>query len=148
LLDITKMQVKLNFAKTNSDSCTLTATLKDLAAGYDLTNKVVTLDIGGAQVPFNLDPKGKGRGVNTTFGNCKLTYNKRKTLWTLTANLSKGSWQTPWAAHVPVPVNSTVIRPGALVTNFPAIIVLDTEAFMGTTNLHYTAKFNKSGTAK
>jgi T5SS/PEP-CTERM-associated repeat protein len=147
LLDITKMQVKLNFARTNSDSCTLTATLEDLVAGYDLTNKVVTLDVGGAQVPFTLDKKGKGKGVNPSGnGSCKLAYNKRTHLWTLTANLKKGSWQTPWANYSMI--NSNIPKPGILITNFPVISVLDTNAFVGIRNLHYTAKYGKSGSAK
>ena len=146
-LTITKMQVKLNFAKTNSDSCTLTATLLDLDAGYDLTNKTVTLDIGGAQVPFTLDKKGKGKGVSPDGnGSCKLTYKKRTGLWTLTAKLAKGSWQTPWANYSMI--SSNIAKPGISITNFPVISVLDTNAFAGTRNLHYTAKYGKSGSAK
>jgi len=143
-LTVTKMQVKLNFAKTNSDSCSLTATLEDLVAGYDLTNKVVTLDVGGTtNVTFTLD--AKGRGVST-FGSCKLAYGKKTGLWTLTAKLRKGSWQTPWANYSMI--SSNIPRPGISITNFPVISVLDTNAFVGIRNLHYTAKYGKSGTAK
>jgi hypothetical protein len=145
LLDITKMQVKLNFAKTNSDSCSLTATLEDLVAGYNLTNKVVTLDIGGAQVPFTLDAKGKGKGVSS-FGSCKLAYNKKKTLWTLTANLAKGSWQTPWATYGLL--NALVPKKPATQVTMPVVMVIDTNAFAGERLMAYTAKFNKSGSAK
>jgi len=142
-LTITKMQVTLNFAKTNSDSCSLTATLPDLDANYNLTNKVVTLDIGGAQVPFTLDAKGNGRGTSA-FGSCKLAYGNR-TGWTFTANLAKGSWQTPWAAYG-LEAN-TVANPGVWVT-MPVVVVIDTEAFAGERAMLYTAKWNKSGSAK
>ena len=146
-LIITKLKATLNFAKTNSDSCNLSATLADLGAGYDLTNKVMTVDVGGAQVPFQLDAKGKGKGKDVSgFGSCKLAYNKGAHLWTLTAKLAKGTWRTPWSAYSMI--NSNISKPAVVITNFPAIVALDTEAFMGTTNLHYTAKHGKSGSAK
>ena len=80
------------------------------------------------------------------FGSCKLAYNKRTHLWTLTAKLAKGTWRTPWLNYSMI--NSNISKPGVVITNFPAIVALDTEAFMGTTNLHYTAKHDKSGSAK
>jgi pectate lyase len=142
-LNITKLQPKLNFAKTNADRCTVRGAF-DLPAGYSFSNKLATLDIGGAEVSFTLDSKGRGRNGLSTFS--KPTYNRKTSLWTLNATLKNGSWRTPWAAYSMI--NSNIPKPGALVTNMPVIFLLDTEAFMGTTNLHYTAKQGKSGTAK
>ncbi len=142
-MNITKMGAKLNFAKLNSDSCSLTATL-NLGAGFNLTNKVLTVDVGGAQVPFTLDPKGKGRGVSP-FGSCKMAYNKKAGLWTLTVKLAKGTWRTPWGAHDLV--NGNVLKPGVLVT-MPVVVVIGVDAFADEHSMFYTAKKNKSGSAK
>jgi hypothetical protein len=102
------------------------------------------LDIGGAEVSFALGSKGTWHNGSSTFS--KPTYNKKTGLWTFSATLKKGFWQTPWAEFSMI--NSNIPKPGVLVTNFPVIMLVDTEAFMGTTNLNYTAKQNKSGTAK
>ena len=141
LLSITKMQVKLNFAKTNSDSCTLKATL-DLGTGCNLTN--ATVNVGGANVPFILDSKGKGV---SSFGNCKLAYNKKTGLWTLTVKLTKGSWQTQWYAYNLT--NEDVARPGRSVTMpVDVAIIGTTDIFAGERTMLYRAKWNKSGIAK
>jgi PKD repeat protein len=143
-LTVTKMQMKLNLnlAKTNSDSCTLTATMEDLAAGYNLTNKVVTVDVGGAQVPFTLDAKGKGKGVSH-FGNCKLVRNKKTGLWTLKVKFAKGAWRTQWSEYGLE--NTTTSK--APVT-IPVIMLIDSEAFAVEHPMLYTAKAGKSGSAK
>jgi hypothetical protein len=142
-MQITKLQANLNFAKTNADSCTVKGWF-ELPASYSFSNKLATLDIGGAEVSFTLTKKGSGHNGSSTFS--KPTYNKKTGLWKFSATLKKGFWQTPWAGYSMI--NSNIPKPGVLVPNFPAILVLDTDAFMGTTNLHYTAKQNKSGSAK
>ena len=143
-LSITKLQVAVNFGKTNSDTCTLAAAL-DLGANYNLTNQVVTLDIGGARVSFTLDVKGKGRGVGP-YGSCSLTYNKATHLYPLTASLAKGFWQTNWLAHGMV--NQTVTAKSLTVVKMPVTVIVDTEVFMGEQRLLYTATWKKTGTAK
>jgi T5SS/PEP-CTERM-associated repeat protein/autotransporter-associated beta strand protein len=146
-LNITKLQATLNFAKTNADRCTVKGAFDppaDYTNAYSFAGKLATLDIGGADVSFTLGSKGSGRNGLSTFS--KPTYNKKTGLWTFNATLKNGSWRTPWAAYSMI--NSNIPKPGALVTNLPVIFLLDTEAFMGTTNLHYTAKQGKSGTAK
>jgi hypothetical protein len=142
-LKLTKLQGKLNFAKTNADSCTVKGTF-DLPANYSFAGKLVTLDIGDAPVSFSLGRKGSGVNGLNVFK--KPTYNKKTGLWTFSATLKNSSWQSSWAEYGMI--NSDIPKPGVLVTNFPVVVVLDTEAFMGTVNLHYTAKQGKSGTAK
>ena len=142
-LSIAKLQGTLNFAKTNADSCTVKGTFS-LPVSYSFAGKLVTLDIGGTNVSFVLDSKGKWHNGLSTFS--KPTYNKSHTNWTFNATLKNGSWQTPWAEYGMV--NTNTPKQGILVTNFPVTLVVDTEAFMGTTNLQYTAKHGKSGTAK
>ena len=100
------------------------------------------LDIGGAQVPFTLD--ARGRGVSS-FGTCELAYNKRTRQWTLNANLVNGSWQTPWAAHGLV--NATIPKPGVSVT-MPVVVLIGDEAFADERTMRYTATKNQSGSAK
>jgi len=143
-MQITKLQVKLNFAKTNSDSCTVQGKF-ELPADYSFSNKLATLDIGGAEVSFILPNKaGSARNGQSTLS--KPTYNKGAGLWTLKASFKDGFWQTEWADYGMI--SSNIPKPGVLVTNFPLIFVVDTEAFMQTTNLHYTAKSGKTGAAK
>jgi hypothetical protein len=143
-LTVTKMQVKLNFAKQNADSASLTAIL-DLDAGFNLTNKVVRLDIGGTtNVTFALDAKGKGRGVSS-FGSCKLAYNKKMKQWTLRAKLAKGSWQASWATYGLE--NKNVPKPGVWVA-MPVVVLIGSEAFADERPMLYTAILNKSGSAK
>jgi len=140
-LTITKLQVKLNFAKPNADSVGLSGTL-DVGTNFNVTAKLVTLDIGGAQLAFTLN--AKGRGANA-FGSCKLAYNKKTKLWTLSAQLAKGFWQTAWATSGLE--NSTVSKPGVSVT-VTVIVIIDTEAFAGERTMLYTATLNKYGSAK
>ncbi|MGD0016890.1 MAG: hypothetical protein ABSC38_05165, partial [Verrucomicrobiia bacterium] len=142
-LFVTKLQVKLNFAKTNSDSCTLAGAF-DPGTILNLTNKVVTINVGGAQVPFTMDAKGKGKGVSR-FGNCKLAYKKKTGLWILKVKLAKGTWRTQWLEHGLN--NATISKPGASV-NMPVVVVIDTNAFAEERSMVYTATKNQSGTAK
>ena len=143
-MKITKLQTLVNFGKTNADTCALTANLA-LGTNYNLTNKVVTLDIGGARVSFTLDAKGKGRGVGP-LGSCSLTYNKPSSSYLLTANLAKGFWRTPWATYGMM--NATVPKSPPTVVTLPVTVIVSTEAFAGTRALLYTATHNKTGTAK
>jgi PKD repeat protein len=143
-LVISKMQVKLNFAKANADSASLTATNLDLGAGFGVTNKVVRVDIGGAtNVVFTLDAKGKGV---SGLGSCKLTYNKKTLRWALTAKLAKGSWQTAWAGYGLV--NADVPKYTRTLVTMPVVVVIGTDAFAAEHMMFYTAKAGKSGKAK
>ena len=142
-LIIAKLQMTLNFSKPNADSASLSAIL-GLDAGFNPANKVVTLNIGGAQVPFTLDAKGKGRGVSR-YGSCALAYNKKTKKWALTAQLAKGTWHTPWAAHGLE--NKTVTKPGVWVT-MPVVVAIGDAAFADERPVLYTATKDKSGSAK
>ena len=142
-LSISKMQVKLNFTKLTANSASLTATNLDLGAGFSATN--ITLNIGGAKVSFTLDPKGKGRGVNS-HGQCRLAYKKQTGKWTLTAKLVNGSWQAQWRAYGLV--NNNVSKASRTMVTMPVVAVIDTETFSTEHSMLYTAKAGKSGTAK
>jgi PKD repeat protein len=142
-LNVAKLAPKLNFAKTNSDSCTITGTF-DLPANTSFAGMVATLDIGGGSLTFTFPSKGTALNGRSRFS--RPTFNKKTGLWKFNAAFNNGFWQTDWANYGMT--NATILKPGALVSDLPVILLLDTEAFMATTNLHYTAKQGKSGSAK
>ena len=142
LLTVTKLQGSLNFAKTNADKCTVKGSI-DLPPDYSFSNKLATVSVGDAEISFALDSKGRGRTGTSTFN--KPSYNKTTGLWTLNAKLNNGSWQDLWAVYGLV--NTNLPKPGVSVS-LPVVLVIDDESFMAITNLQYTAKAGKLGTAK
>jgi subtilase family serine protease len=143
-LIVSRILLKANFRKADADSCNLKLAF-DLGPTSNLARQMVTLDVGGAQARFVLDPKGKGHGVGPN-GTCKLSFDKHTALWTATVDMKNGSWHSAWAAYGMT--NSTIRNPGVLVTNLPVVLVVGSEAFMGTTDLRYTSRDGQSGTAK
>ena len=156
-LNIFKLQGKLNFAKANADSCAVTGIFIP-SDNLMFPGKLVTLVIGDTEVSFPLNSKGTGHNGLSTFkipsatatrgwvGGPHDTWTWKNGPWTFNATLKKGSWQTAWAEYGMI--SSNIPKPGVLVTNIPVMLVVDTEAFMGTADVHYTAKQGKSGTAK
>ena len=142
-LNLTRVRPRVNFAKANLDRCIVLGTF-DLPRDYSFANKPTTLDVGGAEVSFTLNKNGVG--VNGLSRFSKPTYNKKTGLWRLHVTLKKGSWQTNWADYSMI--NSNIPKPGVVVSNLPVVFLVDTEAFMATTNLQYTAKYGKFGLAK
>jgi PKD repeat protein len=142
-LHLFKLAPKLNFTKTNADSCTVVGAFEP-PAGVNFAGKLATLNIGGAQLSFTLPARGRALNGLSSFTTPSL--NKRTGLWSLKATFKNGSWQAPWANYSMI--DSNIPKPGLLVNDLPVILVLDTEAFMATTNLHYSAIQGKSGTAK
>jgi PKD repeat protein len=144
-LNLAKLAPKLNFAKTNSDSCTITGSFDLPDTGTpSFAGKQVTLDIGGGSLTFTLPAKGSALNGRSKFSTP--TFNKKTGQWKLNVSFKNGFWQTDWANYGMI--NSNISKPGVLVSDLPVILLLDGEAFMATTNLHYTAKQGKSGTAK
>jgi len=142
-MDITKMQVKLNFAKAYADSCNLKATL-DLGSGISLADKVLTLNVGGAQAQFLLYANGKGSGIGVS-GKCTLDYDKKTRVWKLTANMQDGSWRDAWENDGLT--DTTILSPGESV-QLSVVLLIGNEGFAADPILAYTAKAGKSGTAK
>jgi PKD repeat protein len=143
-LDLGKLAPKVNFAKTNSDSCAITGTF-GLPTNTIFAGMSVTLDIGGGSLTFTL-PNKKGTAVNGFSTFSTPTFNKKADAWNLKASFTKGFWQADWANYGMT--NATISKPGVPVSDLPVILLLDNEAFMATTNLHYTATQGKSGAAK
>ena len=142
LLNTTRLQGTLNFAQTNADACTIKGTFA-LPPDYNFSNKVVTLNIGGAETSFTLD--GKGRGLNGLNRFNKPSYNKTTGLWTFNAILRNGSWRNSWAAHGLI--NASILKPGVPVT-LPVVLAIDNDSFMATPSRQYTSQAGKSGIAR
>ena len=147
-LAITKLQVGVNFAKLNADSISLKAKvgLPGLTNIGQLAGFPVVVNVGGVQVPFTLNNKGRGVGAN---GTSVLAYTKpTKQLpgyWTATITLSKGNWHNQW---VPYGLENTAHKSPGVVVTLPVIVLIGNEAFTAEPQLHYTATQNKTGIAK
>jgi len=142
-LGLKEVQPKLDFARTNADGCALVGSFP-APSNTVFAGQVATLDIGGASLTFTFPLKGNAVNGRNSFD--KPTYDKSSKVWKLKATFKDGSWQAPWADYGMI--NSNIPKPGVLVTNLPVILLLDTDGFMATTNLHYTAKEHKSGEAR
>jgi hypothetical protein len=103
---------------------------------------VVNIGVGDEQVSFTMNAAGRGTSAN---GTCQFTYNRRLDTCTLTANLTRGTWQEAWASYGLT--NATIRAPGSAVT-LPVTLVIGNDAFMADKPLHYTANVNRSGTAR
>jgi alpha-tubulin suppressor-like RCC1 family protein len=143
VLTLTQVQVKLNFAKPSADSCSLKGTL-NMDAGVNLAGTTATLSVGSIQVPFVLDGKGRGKSTSPV-GSLSLAYSKGKEVWTLTAKLTKGSFQASCAEYGLT--NANINTPGITV-QMPVTLSVEGETFATNKSLVYTAKYNRTGTAK
>jgi PKD repeat protein len=139
-LNVTKLQLNSNFVETNADRVTLNATV-DAGASFEPAGQVVAMDVGQAQVSFQLDPTGHGQGA---YGKCRLAYNKRTGLWNLTASLSHGDWHSLWTEYDMV---KGPLAEAAIPVTVPAIVVIGQDAFANQSQMSYSAATEKSGIA-
>ena len=137
-LTITKLQARLNFAKVAADRASFEGTL-DLPADYQCAGKVLTLNLGGAQVSSTLDRQG--RGVSQQHS-CRLKFNQRTGLWVITGKLRNGSWQNEWS------VTGLVNADTAAHVTLTTVVLLDHESFAGEQTLNYTATRGAAGLAQ
>ena len=140
-MSVTRFVAQQNSAAPGSDSCRFTA-LPQLSQCTDWSGTVVTVDVGGAQVTWTLDEKGRGVSAN---GTCRFVSDKRTGACSFTAKLSHGSWETAWAAHGMTNADSP--ERGNAVT-LPVILIIGNEAFMAEKSLHHTARAGEAGIAK
>jgi hypothetical protein len=140
-LTVTKLQAELNFAKANADRVSF-AGIVDLAPDYDCAGKVLTVNLGGAQVSFALNRNG--HGVNAQH-HCRLRFHPLTGQWTIKGRLRHGSWRDEWGANGLVDVNT--IQPGAEV-KMTTVILLGQESFAGEKTLTYKSRQGASGVAK
>ncbi|HVM60691.1 MAG TPA: choice-of-anchor tandem repeat GloVer-containing protein [Verrucomicrobiae bacterium] len=133
--------LNLNPAKTNADTCRLTAIIR-AESGFSLSNQTVLVNVGDAQASFTLNAKGCSA---TKTNACKLTYAKKTQLWTLTASIQKGSWAAAWGEYGVT--NATTPKAGTRIT-LPVRVTIGNETFATEKSLLYKATVNKSGTLR
>jgi hypothetical protein len=136
-----QLDVKLNFAKENSDSAKLSAVI-DLGPDFSVAGQPLVLYIGGVQFNFALNDKGS---AITEQGKVALKYDNATGWWSFSATMMNGSWGSTWAQSGLV--NQTTPRTGVPVT-LPVIIIVGTQPALGSAPLLYTATAGKSGTAR
>ncbi len=140
-MQITHMQIKLNFKEVSADSCSFNAIIDPLP-GFIPAGKLVTLDIGGEQSSFTLN--ARNRGVNTQ-GSCSFSLLDRKSgNWFIHVNLAKASlqgqaWTDAGLTNAPASKNPVPLT---------VVVLVGNEAFAADKTLLYTAKAGQSGTAK
>jgi len=140
-LNVTKLQATLGFARARSDSCRLTATFVP-CPGFDPANKMVVVDIGGAEVGLVLNANGRGRAGSR---NCRVRYDRSAGVWRFAAKLKNGAWHTLWDSYGLH--NVTVPKPGVEVS-MPVVLLVGDEGFAADLQLIYKAKAGKSGSAR
>jgi uncharacterized repeat protein (TIGR01451 family) len=139
-MPVAKLQLKSDFARTNSDSATLTATL-DMDAGFAPLGQTLVVDIGDALVQFTLNKNGLGINAPDT---ARLSFNKH-TGWTLKAHLRHGDWQALWASYGLT--DATTTNPATTVT-IPVVVLVGDWGFATDRSLNYTATAHKAGLAR
>jgi PKD repeat protein len=102
---VTKASGSVKFNATNKDGCAIAGIIPGVAAGFDPTGVVLTLDIGGARVTFLLDGKGRGKSALGSIA-LKLKPSVRDAVTKKTtflggdvafsAKLTSGSWAKAW----------------------------------------------------
>ena len=140
-LTVTKLQVKLNFASANKDTCTLTATLSG-TAGFSVANQSAKLKVADMSTQFDLNGKGQGKNGNSTL---RFSYNKKNNLWTMQATFQRGEYKDACLDYGLE--NKTFKRPGQTVV-MPIQVDVGGVRFVGQRTVKYTAQSNKSGLAK
>jgi uncharacterized repeat protein (TIGR01451 family) len=140
-LPLTRLQLKSNFAKPNSDGATLAATL-ELGEGFKPLGQTLVLDMGNAQVQFTLNKNGLGVSAPNS---ARLSFNKHTGVWTLKARLRAGDWHTSWAAYGLV--DATIHSPGLAVT-MPVVVLVADQGYATDRSLKYTATTHKTGLAR
>jgi hypothetical protein len=140
-----KLAIKLNFAKPGNDTVTLTGTLP-VPAGFSAGGETLVLDIGGILVEANLDLKGNFTSADRSKSvklsakkNSRIPQNAKYTI------KLKGRYQDKLAADGLINANLKSARVDVQVI----ILLLDSQfMFQKTQTLRYTAKLNKTGTAR
>ena len=146
-LTVTKLQIKLNFAKPNMDSIQMLGKLP-IPAGFTPLGLKVGVDIGGVPQLFILDAKGKSKTKTTSL---MLRFKKAKKGKQVLAQTGLFSIRLIKGAFAPSFVDENMT--GAVTvkkrpTNVNVTMVFENGLFTTVKTVLYTARQNKSGTAK
>ena len=139
ILNLSSVQLSLNFARSGMDSAAMAGVLPSMPANFTPKNAPLHLDLGGAGLDFTLDANGFAQ---TAQGSVKLTPSGSSYLFS--ATLTKGSWQSFWSDEG--------LTGGASVVNGARSINVTIQAggntYAATRSLLYTAVANLWGIAK
>ena len=143
-LTLTSEQIRLNFASTNKDSMTLAGTLPILA-GFSISGKTATLDVGGVMRTFTFDSKGLSNTPGVAMFKIRIkapggVVGAQNAPFTI--RLSNGNFapalQDEGLANATVTTMNTV----------PVIILFNNQFLISGQQRTYTAHANQSGVLK
>jgi hypothetical protein len=143
-LVVSKLQIKLNFAKTNSDSIAFSGTLP-IPAGFAVSGQVVIADVGGVVKVFTLSSKGASPKANDTF-KLKVKASKGVVLQQVgkyQAKFNKGDFA---AQLFDEGLENTEIKD--ILRTVPVIVLFNQTYYQKDQLQLYTAKVTKSGRTK
>jgi len=141
-LVISKIAIKLNFAKPGvSDSISLSGTLP-VKEGFVVKGQSLTVDVGGAVQTFEFSEKGAAKK-----GDDSVKFTARATKGVVAAQLGKYSIKFNKGSFTDELLDEGLANAtlSALALKVPVIILFDQKLFRGDFTLLYTAKKGKTG---
>jgi len=144
-LTLTKFSLRMDFVKDARDQLSLSGTLP-VPAGFDSTNKNVSVFVGGVSSTFTLGSKGSSPRGNNAF---KLLLKKKKGTVEaqsakFMASFGKGTFRSQLADEK---LDGTADARGETRTA-NAIVLFNQTVYQATLNLSFSARKGKSGMAK
>ncbi|HYF48607.1 MAG TPA: chitobiase/beta-hexosaminidase C-terminal domain-containing protein [Planctomycetota bacterium] len=88
-MTVSKLSASVNFAVSGKDRCTISGTISE---DINPANAEVVLNLGGANIAFKLDAKGRART-----GEGALTFKRKNGATTFSGSLKNGTWAASWS---------------------------------------------------
>ncbi|HYG78197.1 MAG TPA: PKD domain-containing protein [Planctomycetota bacterium] len=143
-LTVSKLQIKLNFVKTGSDTITIAGTLP-VPQGFAPGGQQVSVDVGGAVQTFTLSSKGSAKVAKSSF---KLQLKKQKG----SVNAQNAKFSATLKGAFATSLENEGLVGTITVKNQPVtvliVVQLDVTPFSKLQPIHYSAKAGKSGSGK
>jgi hypothetical protein len=152
-MSVAKVSGSMKFTGGGRDTCSVTGVLPALPAGFNPAGLAMRIDIGGAQVDFTLDAKGRARNDN---GSVMLrlkpsvrnaTTNQAEFTGgdvTFTAKLTGGTWADDWADEGADPAANATSTPMTLKVQ----VTLNGTLYVSDVQTTYSAKAGSAGKFK
>ena len=141
-LQISKLNIKLNFSRDNSDTLMLSATAQ-LPAGFTPDQQRLLINVGGVVRSFVLNARGGGVSSESGADTVMLRTRKGSSLAMVTVKLSRGAFLADFADEGLL--NATVYAQSATIG---VALVIGTAAYHADAAVTYTAHLGKMGSAK